>query len=64
MKPPMTAPFIYLLSSWKVLYRMASNLGVSIGVSAVVGGALSGFTNVGKAMDTLKETTGNMTAIP
>ena len=43
---------------------MASNLGVSIGVSAVVGGALSGFTNVGKAMDTLKETTGNMTAIP
>ncbi|QRQ82067.1 phage tail tape measure protein [Paralysiella testudinis] len=39
---------------------MASDLGVSISVSAVVGGALSGLTSVGKAMDTLKTTTDNL----
>lgn len=36
---------------------MKSDLGISISVSAVVGGALSGLTNIGKAMDTLKSTT-------
>ena len=36
---------------------MKSDLGISISVSAVIGGALSGLTNIGKAMDTLKSTT-------
>ena len=36
---------------------MKSDLGISISVSTVVGGALSGLTNIGKAMDTLKSTT-------
>ena len=36
---------------------MASDLGISISVSAVVGGALSGLTHIGKAMKTLKMTT-------
>lgn len=36
---------------------MASDLGISISVSAVVGGALSGLTHIGKAMNTLKTTT-------
>lgn len=36
---------------------MATDLGVSITVSAVVGGALSGLTNIGKAMNTLKTAT-------
>lgn len=36
---------------------MATDLGVSITVSAVVGGALSGLTNIGKAMNTLKSAT-------
>lgn len=35
---------------------MATDLGVSITVSAIVGGALSGLTNINKAMDTLKTT--------
>ncbi|EGV37149.1 hypothetical protein [Neisseria weaveri] len=33
---------------------MATDLGVSITVFAAVGGALSGLTNVGKAMNTVK----------
>lgn len=41
---------------------MASDLSLSISVSAVVGGALSGLTNIGKAMNTLKSTTTNLTA--
>lgn len=41
---------------------MASDLSLSISVSAVVGGALSGLTNIGKAMNTLKSTTNNLTA--
>ncbi|MDK4537915.1 phage tail tape measure protein [Kingella kingae] len=40
---------------------MASDLSLSISVSAVVGGALSGLTNIGKAMNTLKSTTTNLT---
>lgn len=36
---------------------MASDLGISISVSAVVGGALSGLTHIGKAMKTLEMTT-------
>ena len=36
---------------------MASDLGISISVSAVVGGALSGLTHIGKAMKTLKMAT-------
>lgn len=39
---------------------MASDLGISISVSAVVGGALSGLTHIGKAMDTLKTTTNTL----
>lgn len=41
---------------------MATDLGVSITVSAVVGGALSGLTNIGKAVDTLKTATDNLSA--
>lgn len=41
---------------------MATDLGVSITISAVVGGALSGLTNIGKAMNTLKTTTSRLTA--
>ena len=41
---------------------MASDLSLSISVSAVVGGALSGLTNIGKAMNTLKSTTAHLTA--
>lgn len=40
---------------------MASDLSLSISVSAVVGGALSGLTNIGKAMNTLKSTTAHLT---
>ncbi|WP_230478912.1 phage tail protein [Kingella kingae] len=36
-------------------------MSLSISVSAVVGGALSGLTNIGKAMNTLKSTTTNLT---
>lgn len=39
---------------------MASDLGISISVSAVVGGALSGLTHIGKAMNTLKTTTNTL----
>lgn len=41
---------------------MASDLSLSISVSAMVGGALSGLTNIGKAMNTLKSTTTHLTA--
>lgn len=40
---------------------MSSDLSLSISVSAVVGGALSGLTNIGKAMNTLKSTTAHLT---
>lgn len=39
---------------------MASDLGISISVSAVVGGALSGLTHIGKAMNTLKTATNTL----
>ena len=39
---------------------MASDLGISISVSAVVGGVLSGLTHIGKAMNTLKTTTNTL----
>ncbi|MFV2030785.1 phage tail tape measure protein [Neisseria sp. S1] len=41
---------------------MASDLGVSISVSAAVGGALSGLASVSKAMKTLESTTGTLQA--
>ncbi|PJO78237.1 phage tail tape measure protein [Neisseria brasiliensis] len=41
---------------------MASDLGVSISVSATVGGALSGLASVSKAMKTLETTTGTLKA--
>lgn len=40
---------------------MAADLSVSITVSAIVGGALSGLTNIGKAMSTLKTATDTLT---
>ena len=41
---------------------MASDLSLSLTVSAMVGGALSGLTNISRAMGTLRETTQNLTA--
>ena len=41
---------------------MASDLNLSISVSAAVGGALSGLTNISRAIDTLRSTTQNLTA--
>lgn len=41
---------------------MASDLSLSISVSALVGGALSGLTHIGRAMNMLRDTTNNLTA--
>ena len=36
---------------------MASDLGITVSVSAIVGGALTGLSNISKAMGTLKSST-------